>query len=145
MRRVIIGLCGMAAAFAALVVLLELGQGGGAVRAALGGAGGVLAIGLPALYVCCRRHLWEIWHITLLGALAGGFGALPFAGGRFGFGFLLAIFLLAGAALGLLLWLAAVWRNDNLTCPKSFCLPCGTVYKVARNAFLRRSDLLQSK
>jgi hypothetical protein len=49
-------------------------------------------------------------------------------------------FVLTGATLGALFWFAALWRNDDLTCPKSFCLPCGMVYKVARNG-LRRRDL----
>lgn len=145
MQRVIIALCGMAAAFAALGVWLDLDRGSVAGGwAAPGVFAGVLLVGLPALRFCCRFRLWEAWHAILLGALCGGLCALPFAGGPFGFGFLLTIFLLAGTVFGLLFWLTAIWRNDDLTCPKSFCLPCGRIYKVARNA-LRRRDLLQSK
>jgi peptidoglycan/LPS O-acetylase OafA/YrhL len=139
MRRVIFALIGVAAAFAALVVWLELGgkQGRTPIFAA-GLFAGVLVAGFPVLYQCCKRHWWQPWQMTLLGSLGGGLCALPFAGGPFGFGFLLAIFLLAGTGLGLLFWLVAIWRNDDLTCPRSFCLPCGAVYRVARNALNRR-------
>jgi hypothetical protein len=145
MQRVIVALCGMAAAFAALAIWLDLGRGSGTTGwAALGVFVGVLLIGFPALRYCCKHRLWEIWHSILLGILCGGLCTLPFADGPFGFGFLLTIFLLAGTVFGLLFWLMAIWRNDDLTCPKSFCLPCGRVYKVARNA-LRRRNLIQSK
>lgn len=135
MRRVIAALLGVAAAFAALVIWLELGrESGGTVRAALAMFGGVLMGGFAALYLCCKRHCWEIWRFILFGTLGSGLCALPFAGGSFSFGFLLALFLLAGAGASVLFWLAAIWRNDGLTCPKAFCLPCGVAYKVARNA-----------
>lgn len=143
MLRVIIALIGVACGFAALVVFLELERArGGTLWAATGVWAGVLAVGYPLLYQCCKRQWWEMWHFILLGTVGGGLCALPFSG-SFSFGFLLLIFFLAGAVLGLLFWLAALWRNDDLTCPKSFCLPCGMIYKVARSG-LRRRDL-QSK
>jgi hypothetical protein len=138
MHRVVAALLGMAAAFAALVIWLDLERG-----ISWGGYGaaivfvGVAGIGFPVLKHCCKHSLWEAWRFMLLGMLCGGLGALPFAGGPFTFGFLLLIFLLAGAVFGLLFWLVAIWRNDDLTCPKSFCLPCGTVYRVARSRFFQ--------
>lgn len=138
MRRVVAALLGVAASFAALVIWLDLArEGGGTLRAAFGVFTGVLAVGWPVLYWCCKRRYWEAWRFMLLVALGGGLCALPFAGGPFAFGFLLLIFLVAGAAFGLLFWLAAIHRNAELTCPKTFCLPCGKVYKVARNALGR--------
>lgn len=131
MRRAVLALLGVAAGFVVLVVWLGLdGEGGG--WKAFGVFAGVLAAGFPVLYRSCRRQRWEVWRFPPLGALCGGLCALPFYGGPFGFGFLLLILVLAGMLFGLLFWLAAVWRNDDLTCPKSFCLPCGTVYRVAR-------------
>ena len=76
--------------------------------------------------------------MALLGGLGGSLCALPFAGSPFSFGFLLFLFMVGGSLGGLLFWLAAIWRNDDLTCPKSYCLPCGTVYRVARQALNRR-------
>ena len=138
MRRVVFALLGVAAGFAALVVWLDLAREGNAtLRAAFGVFAGVLAGGWPVLYWCCKRRYWEVWRFMLLVALGGGLCALPFAGGPFAFGFLLLIFLVAGAAIGLLFWFAAIRGNDELTCPKTFCLPCGKVYKVARNALGR--------
>lgn len=145
MRRVIVALCGVAAAFAALAVWLDLAR-----ESVANGWGiavvfvGVLAVGFPVLFRCCKRHRWEVWRWIAHGTVAGILCALPFAGGPFGFGFLLLIFALAGTLFGLLFWVAAIWRNEDLTCPKSFCLPCGTAYKFARNA-LRRRDFAQSK
>lgn len=140
MRRVIFALLGAASAFAALAVGLELDRGSGSIWRLAGGVfAGVLAVGYPALYLCCKRRWWESWQMILLGTLGGGLCALPFAGGPFAFGFLLLILMLAGAGIGLGFWLAAIWRNDGLTCPKSFCLPCGTVYKVARKGVQRRN------
>lgn len=140
MRRVVVALLGMAAAFAVLVMWLDLERDAswGGYAAAIVFAG-VLGIGFPVLKYFCKRGLWAAWRFMLLGMLCGGVAALPFVGGSFGFGFLLLVFLLAGAVFGLLFWVAAIWRNDNLTCPKSFCLPCGTVYRVAR------TKLFQSK
>lgn len=137
MRRVLTALLGVAAGFAALVWWLDPARTGSA-RAAVGVFAGVLALGLPLLYRCCKRNRWELWRHTLFGALGGGLCALPFFGGPYGFGFLLAIFLAAGALLGLAFWLAGIWRNEDLVCPKSFCLPCGTAYKYARHALRRR-------
>ena len=138
MRRVVAALLGMAAGFAALVFWLDLARAGGnTLRAALGVFAGVLVIGFPVLYWCCKRRYCDAWRFVLLGALGGGLCALPFTAGPYAFGFLLLIFLVAGGALGLAFWLAAIWRNAGLTCPKSFCLPCGQVYKVARNVLGR--------
>ncbi len=140
MLRVIIALVGVACGFAALVVFLELERTrGGTFWAAAAVFISVLAVGLPVLYQCCKRHCWEAWRFILLGTLGGSLCSLLFGGRSFSFGFLFLIFVLTGATLGLLFWLAALWHNDNLTCPKSFCLPCGTVYKVARNALRRRN------
>ena len=141
MLRVIIALVGVACGFAALVVFLELERTrGGSTLAAAGVFVGVLAVGFPVLYQCCKRRWWEVWRFILLGMLGGSLCSLPFGGGAVSFGFLLMAFVLTGATLGALFWFAALWRNDDLTCPKSFCLPCGMVYKVARNG-LRRRDL----
>jgi hypothetical protein len=143
MLRVIIALSGVASGFAMLVIFLELERAtGGTLRTALMTFVGVLLIGYPILYQCCKSHWWELWRFTALGTLGGALCALPHGGGSFSFGFLLLIFVLAGAGLGIAFWLAAIWRNDDLTCPKSFCLPCG-VYKVARNAL--KQHRLQSK
>lgn len=140
MQRVIIALAGVACAFAALAVLLNLQRTmGSAVLLAGGIFAGVMAIGYPLLYLYCKRRWWEMWRFALLGMLIGAACAVPFGGGRFSFGFLLLTFVLAGAIFGQLLWLGAIWRNDDLTCPKSLCLPCGTAYKVARNALTRYS------
>lgn len=142
MARVLAALLGVAAAFAALVHVLDLDRlhdnsGFGT----FGSFVGVLVIGFPILYVCCKRGWWQAWFLAGLGSAGGALLSLPFSGGRFGFGFLLFTFALCGAVLGLLFWLAAIWRNDDLTCPKSFCLPCGAAYKVARRV-LHRRDLV---
>ncbi|MCX8017898.1 MAG: hypothetical protein N2690_08390 [Rhodocyclaceae bacterium] len=142
MRRALFALVGLSLAFAWLARLLYLDRAGSVV-----GEEAVfvlaLAIGLPALYLCCRRRWWACWQMMALGAGLGFAVALPFASGPYAFAFLLLVFVLAGAALGLAFWCAAVWRNEDLTCPKYVCLPCGTVYRVARNALSRHR--LQSK
>jgi hypothetical protein len=142
MARVLLALLGVAAAFAALVYGLDLGRTqGGSLRSALGMFAGVLALGLPLAYLCCKRGWWQVWVLAGLGATGGALATLPYAGGSYAFSFLVFTFSLAGLALGLLFWLAAIWRNDALTCPKSFCLPCGTAYQVARR-LLHRRDLV---
>jgi hypothetical protein len=139
MRRVLFALLGEAALLAALIFWLGSGEAGFAAgRGALGVFVSVLMVGLPSLYYCCRRGLWDAWRFVLLGALGGLLCVLPFYGGPYLFGFLLVLFVAAGAVFGGLFWLLAIWRNLDLTCPTSICLPCGTVYKVARKAFSRR-------
>ena len=142
MQRVSLALLIVAAAFAAMVLELELGRNHQ--QAALSVFAGVFVVGYPLLYLCCKRGWWKIWQTTLLGIVGGILCTLPFANGSFGFQFLLLVFVIAGMALGPLFWLIAIWRNDNLTCPRYFCLPCGEAYRVARKAMLRR-DQLQSK
>lgn len=142
MQRVSLALLIVAAAFAAMVFELELGRNHQ--WAALSVFVGVFVVGYPLLYLCCKRGWWKIWQTALLGLVGGILCTLPFANGSFGFQFLLLVFGIAGIALGLLFWLIAIWRNEDLTCPRSFCLPCGVAYRVARKAMLRR-DQLQSK
>ena len=138
MRRVLFALIGEAACFAVLVWWLDIERVfGGAKQGAFGVFVGVIGAGLPALYYCCKNRLWEYWRAVMLGALCGVLCALPFAGGPFNSAFLFFLFAVAGVLFGTIFWLAAIWRNDDLTCPKSFCLPCGKVYRVARNALLR--------
>lgn len=137
MGRVLTGLMCVALAFAALVFELGLGQPGG--LTALWTFAGVAGIGFPMLFLCCKRRWWEVWQTALLGTLGGVLVALPFADGPFRASFLIGLMAVAGALLGLVFWLIAIWRNIGLTCPKSFCLPCGLAYRVARN------KLLQSK
>lgn len=135
MRRVIAALLAVAAGFTVLAVWLELGrESHGTAAAAMLMFVGMLTVGFSTLYLCCKRRWWEIWRFILFGALWGGLCALPFSSGPFSFHFLLALFIVAGAGGGLVFWLAAIWRNDNLTCPKFLCLPCGVAYRVARHA-----------
>jgi len=136
MPRVLAGWFFMAAAFAAMVYWLELGAG--SLRATGFTFAGVLLIGYPVLYLCCKRGWWTPFHTVGLGLVAGFLVALVFDDGKVLMQFLLLIFLVAGALFGLGFWIMAIWRNEDLTCPKSFCLPCGTVYRVARNAIRRR-------
>ncbi len=139
MRRVIFTLLGEAVVFAVLVIWFELGHvDAGRGQGALGVFVSVLAIGLPILFYCCKRRRWEAWRFILLGALGGALCSLPFYGGTLLFSFLLPLFALAGACFGLLFWFTAIWRNDDLTRPKSFSLSCGKEYKVVRNALKQR-------
>lgn len=140
MHRVVFSLLVVALGFAGLAFGLNLGRShDGNVHAAVLIFVGVLAIGYPLLCQCCRRGWWQSWLMILLGAFTGLLCTLPFLGGPYPGGFLLLIYVLFGAAMGWLFWLGAIWRNLDLTCPKSFCLPCGTVYKVARKALQRQS------
>lgn len=134
MLRPVSALIGVALAFAAVAFWLGLHRHGNV----FGVCAGILVCGYPVLYFCCKRRYWEAWRMALLGGLGGSLCALPFAGGPFAFGFLLFLFAVGGVLVGLLFWLAAIWRNADLTCPKSYCLPCGTVYRVARQALVRR-------
>lgn len=142
MQRVIFALMCVAGAFAALVFELGLGQPGG--WAALWTFAGVAVLGFPLLNLCCKRRWWAVWQTGLLGIVGGLLVALPYAGGTFRSDFLFLLFVVAGAVLGVLFWLIAIWRNTDLTCQRSFCLPCGIAYRVAHNA-LNRRKLLQSK
>lgn len=139
MRRGLFALCGVAAAFALLVAWL--GLPGVWVAAVFFG---VLAAGFSVLRCyCCRHNRWEPWRLMLFGALAGIPVALPFVPASMtatpNYGFLLLILMPAGAFYGLLFWLAAVWGNRDLTCPKFFCLPCGTIYRAALDALRAQS------
>jgi hypothetical protein len=139
MRRVLFALVGEAVLFSALIFWVGSGSAGFAAgQGALGIFVSVLIVGFPSLYYCCQRGVWDAWRFVLLGALGGLLCALPLYGGPHPFGFLLVLLVCAGAGFGALFWVSAIWRNRDLTCPKSFCLPCGAVYKVARNALRRR-------
>lgn len=140
MRRVILVLICAAVLLAALISWLGAGETGFAAgRGALAVFLSVLIVGLPSLYDCCRRGLWEAWRFMLFGAASGLLSALPLYGGPYLFRFLLVLFVAAGAAGGALFWLAAIWRNRDLSCPKTLRLPDGTVYRVARTALVRQS------
>lgn len=141
MLRVVLALLGSALAFAALAYELDLGRNQeDTARAATVMFVCVLGLGYPVLGLFCKRGWWQLWRVVLLGLVSGLLCALPFHGGAFNFDFLLLIYGVAGLGIGVLFWCAAIWRNDDLICPKSFCLPCG-VYKVARKALLHRRDI----
>jgi len=127
---------GFACAFAALVLYLGLGREHGITELAASGVFvGVLLVSYPVFFYFCKHHYWTIWRYVLFGLLCGMLSAFPFSGSpKIEPGFLFAVFEIAGALLGFLFWVTAIWRNKHLTCPKTFCLPCGTVYRVARNA-----------
>lgn len=140
MVRALAALFGTAFAFPALVLGLGLDKalGGPFVASALLFAF-IVALGFPALSLFCRKQWWEPWRFIGAGTLGGALCALPFVGsGRFGFGYLVLIFALIGTLLSVVFWFAAIWRNDELTCPKEFCLPCGVAYRFARNVLRRR-------
>ena len=128
MRRALVALLTEALLISALLVGLDAGPLIAGIVFAV-----VLAGGYALLCYCCRGERWEFWRFVLFGSFTGALCALPYAGGPHAFGFLLAMLLLVGATFGLLFWFAAIWRNANLTCPKAFCLPCGTIYRVARS------------
>lgn len=139
MRRVVLALLGGTVLLAVLMFWIGPGAAGfTAGRGALLVFAGVLAAGLLLLYYCCQRGLWAAWRFVLLGAFCGLLCVLPLYGGPYLFGFLLLIFVAVGAACGWLFWLAAIWRNRELTYPKFIRLSCGTTYKVARKALKRR-------
>lgn len=140
MRRVMLALVGTALLLAAMIFLV--GDNTGEVAAAskaLAAFVCVLVLGVPALKFCCRRRWWEVWRFLVLGALAGLLGALPFLDGLHHFALIASVFVATGVVISGLFWFAAIWRNHDLTCPKTICLPCGTVYRVARNALRRQS------
>lgn len=140
MARALAALLAVALAFAALIVALGLHRhvgspliAGGAVFAL------VLCCGMPVLVLFCKRQWWQPWRFVGGGALGGAIGAIPFAG-NVGFSpiYLILVLMVAGLGAGTALWCIGIWRNDNLTCPKEFRLPGGTVYKVASGALRRR-------
>lgn len=142
MTRAMVALLGAALAFPGLLLALGFGE-------ALGGdrfVGGlmfalVVCCGFPALSLYCKRRWWEPWRFIVGGISGSALLALPFLGsGRFGFGYLVLIFALVGTLLSPAFWLAAIWRNEELTTPREFCLPCGVAYRYARNALRRRRD-----
>lgn len=140
MRRVMLALVGTAALLATLVFLLGddepgIAAGGKALAAFIC----ALAIGVPALNYCCRRQWWEAWRFLVFGAVVGFLIALPLQGGRYQFVLIAALFVTLGVVIGGLFWLAAIWRNRDLTYPKMIRLPCGTIYPVVRNVLGRRS------
>ncbi|MFN4148436.1 MAG: hypothetical protein ACK4E4_02655 [Rhodocyclaceae bacterium] len=140
MRRVMFALFATAGLLAALIYWLGSGAAGlAAGRGAVGVFVSVLMVGLPALYYCCRTASWESWRFVVVGGLAGFLCVLPLAGGPHHFGLAAVLFTLGGAVWGAIFWLAAIWRNRKLNCPKSICLPCGTVYRVARDVLGRQS------
>ncbi len=140
MARAIAALLGAAFAFPAFALALGLEEAlGGTLFVFASLAGSVVLLGLPTLVAFCKLQWWEPWRFVAGGTLGGAICALPFAGsGRFAFAYLLVIFALTGFLLSIAFWFAAVWRNRELTCPKEFCLPCGVVYRYARNALTRR-------
>jgi len=140
MTRAMVALFGAALAFPGFVLALGFGE-------ALGGdwfVGGVMfalvvCCGFPALSLYSKRRWWEPWRFVAGGTLGSALFALPFLGsGRFGFGYLVVAFALVGGLLSVVFWLAAIWRNDELTAPREFCLPCGVAYRYARDALRRR-------
>ncbi len=142
MLRIAIALMGAALTFAALAYVLDLGRDHeSTARAAAVMFVCVLGLGYPVLGFFCKRGWWQPWRLILLGVTSGLLCALPFNNGAFNFDFLLLIYGATGAVVGMLFWCAALWRNDDLTCPKSFCLPCG-MYRVARKALLHRRDVV---
>lgn len=139
MSRAIAALFAAALAFPILVVALGMHRTlGGALPVGALLFGCVLALGFPTLGLFCKRRWWDLWRFVGGGTLGGALCALPFAGsGNFNFAFLVVIFALLGTAVSVPFWLAAVWRNPELTCPREFCLPCGFVYRYARNVLRR--------
>lgn len=139
MARALVALFVAASAFAASILALDLHRhfGGAAFVGSLL-IGCVLVMGLPTMVLFCKRQWWQPWRFVVGGMLGGAIFALPFLGGRISGAFLVAILAAAGAAAGMGLWFAGIWRNENLTCPREFCLPCGVAYKYARNALRRR-------
>lgn len=140
MNRVIAAFFAVAFAFPASILALGLHESlGGAFMVGALLFAVVLALGFPALFLFCKRQWWGPARFVIGGTLGGALCALPFAGGaRFSFTYLVLIFALVGMLLSALFWLAGIWRNRNLTCPKAFCLPGGVTYRYAREALRRR-------
>lgn len=140
MRRVILTLLVFAGLGAALIFWL----GNGISSPAVAGAAvvfflGLLLVGFLFCRLCCRLKRWEAWRFILFWAAFGLLWVLPFQGGRYQTGLLATIFAIIGALAGAAFWGLAIWRNHDLTCPKSICLPCGTVYRMACHALSRQS------
>lgn len=139
MARALVALFVAAFAFAASILALDLHRNfGGAVfvGAVLAGCGVVL--GLPVLVLFCKYQWWQPWRFVVGGMLGGALFSLPFLDGRLSAVFVVVVLATAGMTAGIGLWLTGIWRNENLTCPREFCLPCGIAYKYARNALRRR-------
>lgn len=110
----------------------------GALRVASVTAISVLGPGVPGfIYFRCRGW-WRPWQFVGGGVLGGLLGGVVFLKtDATNFGFLLAVFVAAGAVHALLFWFVAVWRNPGLTTPRQYCLPDGVSYKVARGVLRR--------
>ncbi|MDO8933013.1 MAG: hypothetical protein Q7U97_11505 [Rhodocyclaceae bacterium] len=139
MNRAIAALVAVAFAFPALILALGLHEGmGGSLLVGSLLFTAVLVLGFPSLALFCKRQWWELWRFILGGTLGGALCAAPFVSDRFSPIYLIIILALGGAVSSILFWFAGIWRNENLTCPKQFCLPCGVAYRYARHALRRR-------
>lgn len=139
MGRALVALLATALVFAASLLTLDLHRNlGSAAFVATFTVCGVLVLGLPVLVLFCKRQWWSPLRFALGGALGGALFAVPFANGRFSVVYLVVTLMLVGLISGIGFWFAGIWRNENLTCPKEFCLPCGIAYKYARNALRQR-------
>jgi hypothetical protein len=139
MNRALAALFAAALAFPVLILALGLHRMlGGALSVGALLFASVLVLGFPTLILFCKRQWWELWRFVLGGTMGGALCALPFAGNdSFKFVFLVLTFALIGTLASIPFWFAAVWRNEALTCPKEFCLPCGVVYRFARGVLCR--------
>ena len=134
MRRAIAAYLAVALAFPALVLMLEMHH-------ALGGVAVVISVmsmvthflGLPALVLFCKLQWWEPWRFVVGGGIGGVVCALPFlAAPSFSPLSLVAIFALFGVGFSCVFWIAGIWRNEHLTCPREFMMPGGARFRVAR-------------
>lgn len=140
MARAILALLAAALAYPSSVLALGLHKSlGGALQVGVVLFFCVLGMGLPALVAFCKLKWWGFWRLVAGGTLGGALCALPFVGSaQVHLLFLVVIFALAGTVSAVLFWVAAIWRNNNLTCPKEFRLPGGAVYRFAYDALRRQ-------